>query len=80
MPHTSTKPTCDAQASRPCADCAEPKRKQSRPPADPLDFRRASFTALGHDPDLACQLTAAEFRALYALFKRAAAARKERAR
>ena len=75
-----TKASGDAQARGRCdADCDRvsvcAKRKQARP-ADPIDFRRAALLSVGHDPSLADQLTDAEFKAAFALFKRAAAARR----
>ena len=81
MPRTCTKTRCPAQASRPCADCdetvARATPKQARP-ADPLDFKVAALLSVGHDVALAHQLTDAEFKAAFALFKRAAAARRAR--
>lgn len=75
-----TKAGGDVQARGRCdADCdetaARAKPKQARP-ADPLDFKRAALESVGHDADLAHQLSDAEFKVAFALFKRAAAARR----
>ena len=80
MPRTCTKTRCPAQASRPCADCdetvARATPKQARPPADPLDFKKKAFEALGWHPDLAIGLSDSEFKMLLALGRRVAAARR----
>ena len=83
MQTACTKSTCPAQPTRSCADCggtaARAKPINSRS-AETLDFKVAALESVDQDVALVHQLTDREFRLLYALFKRAAAARKERAR
>ena len=76
-----TKTRCDAQARGRCdADCDRvstcAERRQDRPPADPLDFKKKAFEALGWHPDLAIGLSDSEFKMLLALGRRVAAARR----